>query len=144
MTTPSGSSAGSWQGSLLDASDINTHALPHDGDCRVARPALIILIAVVFAAATSAQSVICHFCHCAVINTFITSCCPLFLTFASHCPVSLVQAVQHLHRSHRWLVVAFSARPAAYQLNQQDETLSCSHIWIYFNFLSLSTGLFYV
>jgi hypothetical protein len=34
-------------------------------------------------------------------------------TFASRCPI------HHLRRSRRWLVVAFSARPAAYQQNHQ-------------------------
>ena len=38
-------------------------------------------------------------------------------TFASCCPI------HHLRRSRRWLVVAFSARPAAYQLNHQADNV---------------------
>jgi hypothetical protein len=38
-------------------------------------------------------------------------------TFASRCPI------HHLHHSRRWLVVAFSARPAAYQLNHQSDNV---------------------
>jgi hypothetical protein len=40
-------------------------------------------------------------------------------TFASRYPFSLVPAIHHLCRSHRWLVVAFSARPAAHPLIHQ-------------------------
>jgi hypothetical protein len=59
-----------------------------------------------------ARFVIHHFCHCADVNTFAAAGCrPLSPTFASGCPI------HHLRRSHRWLVAAFSARPAAYQLN---------------------------
>ena len=42
---------------------------------------------------------------------------PLSPTFASRCPIHL------LHRSRRWLVVAFAACPAAYQLNQQAKNV---------------------
>jgi hypothetical protein len=44
-----------------------------------------------------------------------SSVAPSPSTFASRCPI------HHLRRSRRWLVVAFSARPAAYQLNHQAE-----------------------
>jgi hypothetical protein len=43
-----------------------------------------------------------------------------------------------------FLVVAFSARPAAYQLNHQDENVSCSHIWTYFDLLRVITRIFYL
>jgi len=38
-------------------------------------------------------------------------------TFASRCPI------HHLRCFRRWLVVAFSTRPAAYQLNHQADNV---------------------
>jgi hypothetical protein len=38
-------------------------------------------------------------------------------TFASRCPI------HHLRRTRQWLVVSFSARPAAYQLNYQADNV---------------------
>jgi hypothetical protein len=45
-------------------------------------------------------------------------------TFTSHCHVALVPAVHFLRRSHQWLVVAFSAHQATYQLNHEAEIVS--------------------
>jgi len=44
-------------------------------------------------------------------------------TFASHYHDSLVWAIHHLRHSRQWLVVAFSAHPAAYRLNHQAENV---------------------
>jgi hypothetical protein len=59
---------------------------------------------------------------------------PPLHTFASRCYESLVPAVHHLPCSHRWFVVVFSAHPAAYRLNHQAETFSCSHFWTYLTY----------
>ena len=53
-------------------------------------------------------SVIRHLCYCASINTFAAGRRPLSPTFPSRCPI------HRLCRSHRWLVVVFSAHPIAY------------------------------
>ena len=64
---------------------------------------------------SAAQFVIRRFHHRAIVNTFATGHRPLLPTFATRCPI------HHLRRSHRWLVVAFPAYPAAYQLSHQAE-----------------------
>ena len=63
---------------------------------------------------SAACSVICRFRHRAIVNTFAAGHHPLSPTFASRCFIALVPAIHHLRRSCRWLVVAFSAHPAAY------------------------------
>jgi len=87
---------------------------------------------------SAALFVIRRFHHRAIVNTFAAGRRPLSPTFASRCPI------HHLRRSRRWLVVAFSARPAAYQLNHQSETFSSSHIWTYFDLLRVITRIFYL
>jgi len=64
---------------------------------------------------SAARFVICRFHHRAIVNTSPTGRRPLSPTFASRCPI------HHLRRSRRWLVVAFPAHPAAYQLSHQAE-----------------------
>ncbi len=72
---------------------------------------------------SAAQSVIRRFRHRAIVNTFAVGRRPLSPTFASRCSIALVPAIHHLRRSRQWLVVALSARPAAYQLNHQAENV---------------------
>jgi hypothetical protein len=62
---------------------------------------------------SAARSVIRRFRHCVIVNTFAAGRHPSSSTFASRCYIALVPAIHHLRRSHRWLVVAFSDRPAA-------------------------------
>ncbi len=81
------------------------------------------LVAVSSTPSSAAQTVIRHFRHRAIINTFAAGCRPLSPTFASHCSITLVPAIHHLCRSRLWLVVALSAQPAAYRLNQQAENV---------------------
>ena len=88
---------------------------------------------------SAARSVIPRFRHCVIVNTFAASRHPSSPTFASRFYIALVPAIHHLRRSRRWLVVAFSARPAAYQLNHQSENIFMSHVWTYFG-----TRLFYL
>jgi hypothetical protein len=58
---------------------------------------------------SATRFVIRRFFHLAIINTFAAGRRPLSPTFfASRCPI------HHLRCSRRWLVVAFSAHPAAY------------------------------
>jgi hypothetical protein len=52
---------------------------------------------------------------------------PLLLTIASHCPVALLPSINRLRRSRWWLVVAFSAHPAAYRPHHQAENVSSFH-----------------
>jgi hypothetical protein len=59
---------------------------------------------------SAARFVIRRFHHRVIVNTFAAGRRPLSPTFASRCPI------HHLRRSRRWLVVAFPAHPAAYQL----------------------------
>jgi hypothetical protein len=59
-------------------------------------------------------------------------------TFASRCPI------HHLRRSRRWLVVAFSARPAAYQLNHQADNVFIFPHLDFFDLLRVSTRIFYL
>ena len=66
---------------------------------------------------SAARFVIRRFHHRAIVNTFPAGCRPLSPTFASRCPI------HHLCRSRQWLVVAFSARPAAYQLNHHSNNV---------------------
>ena len=73
------------------------------------------LVAVSSTPSSAAQTVIRHFRHRAIVNTFAAGRRPLSPTFASRCPI------HHLRRSHRWLFVAFPAHPAAYQLSHQAE-----------------------
>ena len=61
--------------------------------------------------------------HHAIVDTFVAGRRLLTPTFASRCSIALVPAIHHICRSRRWLVVAFSARPAAYQLNHQAENV---------------------
>jgi hypothetical protein len=72
---------------------------------------------------SATRSVIHCFRHCAIVNTLVAGCCPLSPTFVSRCSVALVPAVHHLRHSRRWLVVGFSPRQAAYQLNHQAENI---------------------
>jgi hypothetical protein len=60
-----------------------------------------------------------------IVDTFVAGRRPLSLspTFTSRWRDSLFPAVHHLRRSRRWLVVAFSVRPAAYRLNHQAENV---------------------
>jgi hypothetical protein len=48
---------------------------------------------------------------------------PLTPIFACRCPAALVPAVHCLLCFRQWLVVVFSARPAAYQPNNQAENV---------------------
>jgi len=64
---------------------------------------------------SAARFVIRRFHHRAIVNTFAAGRRSLSPTFASRCPI------HHLHRSRRWLVVAFPAHPAACQLSHQAE-----------------------
>jgi hypothetical protein len=66
---------------------------------------------------SATQSVIHRFRHRSIVNTFAASRHPLSPAFASRCPI------HRLRRSRRWLVVAFSTCPAAYQLNHQAENV---------------------
>ena len=61
----------------------------------------------------AARSVIRHFRHCVIVNTFAAGRHPSSSTFANRCYIALVPAIHHLRRSCRWLFVAFSNRPAA-------------------------------
>ena len=83
------------------------------------------LVVVSSTPSSAARSVIRRFCRChrAIINTFAGGRCPLSPTFISHCSIALVLSIHHLHHSHRWLVVAFSARPSAYRLNHQADNV---------------------
>jgi hypothetical protein len=72
---------------------------------------------------SAARSVIRRFRHRAIVNSFAVGRRPLSPTFASRCSIALVPVIHHLRRSRQWLVVAFSARPAAYQLNHQAENV---------------------
>jgi len=81
------------------------------------------LVVVLPAPLSAARSVIRRFCHPAIINTFAAGRRSLSPTFASRCSIALVQAIHHLCHSRRWLIVTFSARPAAYQLNHQTENV---------------------
>ena len=72
---------------------------------------------------SATRYVICRFRHCVIISTFAAGRHPLLPTFASRCSIALVLAIHHLCRSRQWLVVLFSARPAAYQLNYQSENV---------------------
>jgi hypothetical protein len=67
---------------------------------------------------SAARSDILRFCHCAIVNTFAAGSRPQSPTSASRCPT-----IHHLCRSRRWLVVAFSTCPAAYQMNHQAENV---------------------
>jgi hypothetical protein len=66
---------------------------------------------------SAAQSVIHCFRHRSIVNTFAAGRRPLLPAFASRCPI------HHLRCSHQWLVVAFSTRPATYQLNHQAKNV---------------------
>ncbi len=77
--------------------------------------------------------------HCAIVDAFVACHCPLLRTIASRCPVALLTSVDCLCRSCWWLVVAFSARPAAYQPHPQAENVYCFH-----TFVLVSVGLVYV
>jgi hypothetical protein len=59
-------------------------------------------------------------------------------TFASRCPI------HHLRRSRRWLVVAFSAHPAAYQLNHQSDNVFIFPHLTYFDLLRVITRILYL
>ena len=81
------------------------------------------LVVVSSTPSSATRSVIRRFHHCAIVNTFAAGCRHLSPTFTSRCSIALVPAIHHLRHSHRWLVVAFSARPAAYPLNHQAENV---------------------
>ena len=61
--------------------------------------------------------------HHAIVGNFVAGCRLLTTTFACCCHVTLVPAAHCLYHSCRWLVVAFSTCPAAYQLNHQAENI---------------------
>ena len=81
------------------------------------------LVVMLPALLSAARSVIHHFCHRAIVNTFAAGRSPLSPTFTSRCSIALVPAIHHLCHSRWWLVVTFLARPAAYQLNHQTENV---------------------
>jgi type IV secretory pathway protease TraF len=81
------------------------------------------LVVVLSTPLSAARSVICRFCQCAIVNTFAAGRRPLSPTFANRCSIALVPTIHHLRHSRQWLVVALSARPAAYQLNHQAENV---------------------
>jgi hypothetical protein len=58
-----------------------------------------------------------------IVDTLIAGCHPLSPTFTSRCRYSLFPAIHYLCHSRRWLVVVFSAHPAAYRLNHQAENV---------------------
>ena len=52
---------------------------------------------------------------------------PLLLTIARRSPVALLPSINSFRRSRWWLVVAFSAHPAAYRPHHQAENVSSFH-----------------
>ena len=102
--------------------------------------AILFLVVVVILLLFRCSSRCCHRCRCcrrplpslsSLYPIAPSPVAPSPSTFASRCPI------HHLCRSRCWLVVAFSARPAAaYQLNHQaDNVFMFPHLDFFFTYL---------
>ena len=109
--------------------------------------AILFLVVVVILLLFHCSSCCRHRCHCcrrpspslsSLYPIAPSPVAPSPSTFASRCPI------HHLRRSRRWLVVAFSARPAAYQLNHQADNVFIFPHLDFFDLLRVSTRIFYL